>query len=471
MRYTETFKALAKKGFLQDIDRLLFEMPPVRKGPWIDFMVAPPPQGIFADINANIDFIVELIKGNTPNKEEVVQKLLSHMTVLQGDGNIKALLDLLNSKLSEGRPIEGASYTLSRWAIENAPYLLDMNLVQQDLYETQVKEMVVQAIQDDDVEALQNLMARHAKTLPDQLQPSMLESMKEYIPLWVKSMISSPMAWLLGDRVKLEICASIDNPATSFECQRILAPYRIEQKALGYSEPHSEGTTSGHIASDIAKFKLTDNPRAMRALRISQLIDTMKKGDLNAFNQKLDEVKDVLDMQSLYKIIHDVIPPGMPAHPERKRATDVMVEKLLETTQPLYREDKAGLDGLWQQFMADGRHELLNIQGVMPAEVSYRELKNLIKTHAEKGDIEALEFLVPYTKQQKVSITFGDNELNLAGLDKKQTSAVVELLDNLTIATKRPAAMVSGYQKKPQGPSAEPQRAEPEERARNAPKK
>lgn len=477
MKYTDTFKTIAKKGHIPDIDKLLFEMPPVPSGPWMsfatDFMEHPGMpafhQGPYADINDNIDFIVELMKGNTVNKEEVVKKLITSMTILQSEWNIRLFLDLLNQKLNKDKPA-GTNYSLSSWAIENDSFLLDLPLCQQDLYETHVKEMVLQAVRDNDIDALENLMARHAKTLPDQMQPSIVESMKDYIPMWVKTMLSPQLAWLLGDRVKFELCAKIDDPNTSFECKRVLAPYSIEQKVLGYSFPHNDTTTSKEIASDIARYKLTDNPRAMRALKISQLLDASIKGDLKAFNQKLDEVKDSLDLGALYKIFNVMLVPGMPLPADKARAILAMAESLLEATQPLYN-DPEGLAGLWQHFMADGHRDLLYVPGVMPVDIPYRDLKNLIKKYAEMGDVEALELLVPYAHKQGASVMFGEGELTLAHLDKNKTSAVVERLDNLTIATKRPSAMVSGFQKPTSSSKAHAKDDEPGERAQNRPKK
>lgn len=482
MKYTDTFKAIAKSGNLAELDRLLFEMPPMPSNAWLgfpnDFMEHPgmPPfhQGPFADMVDNINFIVELMKECTVNNQEVVKKLITSMTILQSDGNIRMFLDLLNQTLNKDKPAGSHLTSLSSWAIKNNSFLLDLPLCKQDLYETHVKEMVLQAIKDNDIDALENLMVRHAKTLPDQLQPSMLESMKEYIPMWAKSMLSPSMAWLLGERVKFELCAKIDDPNTSFECKRVLAPYSIEQKVLGYSFPHNSTTTSKEIASDIARYKLTDNPRVMRALKISQLLDAALKGDLKVFNEKLAEVKDSLDIQALYKIFNVMIVPGVPYTGNNQRTTLEMAERLLEATQPLYENDPEGLVGLWGQFMADGYRDLLYLPGVMPAEIPYRDLKNMIRKYAEIGDVEALELLVPYAHKQGASVMFGEGELNLGHLDKNKTSAVIERLENLTIATKRPAAMVSVYPKSSSSSSSSKAHAkddEPAERSKNRPKK
>lgn len=480
MKYTETFKAIAKSGNLAELDRLLFEMPPMPSNAWLsfpsDFMEHPgmPPfhQGPFVDLNDNIDFIIELMKGHTVNNEEVVKKLITSMTILQSEGNIRLFLDLLNQKLNKDKPA-GSQFSLSSWAIENNSFLLDLPLCKQDLYETHVKEMVLQAIKDNDIDALENLLARHAKTLPDQLQPSMLESIKEYIPMWAKSMLSPTIAWLLGERVKFELFAKANDPETSFECKSVLAPYSIEQRVLGYGFPHDQLNTSKEIATEIARYKLTDNPRAMRALKISQLLDAALKGDLKVFNEKLAEVKDSLDTQALYKIFNTMIVPGMPYTGNNQRTTLEMAERLLEATQPLYGDDPEGLVGLWEQLMADGYRDLLYLPGVMPAEIPYRDLKNMIRKYAEIGGVEALELLVPYAHKQGASVMFGEGELNLAHLDKNKTSAVIERLENLTIATKRPAAMVSVYQKPTSSSSSSKAHAkddDPAERSKNRPK-
>lgn len=121
--------------------------------------------------------------------------------------------------------------------------------------------------------------------------------------------------------------------------------------------------------------------------------------------------------------------------------------------------------------MADGHRDLLYVSGVMPADIPYRDLKNLIKKYAEMGDVEALELLVPYAHKQGASVMFGEGELTLAHLDKNKTSAVVERLDNLTIATKRPSAMVSGFQKPTSSSKAHAKDDDPGERAQNRPKK
>ncbi|MGE3318078.1 MAG: hypothetical protein AB7I18_02175 [Candidatus Berkiella sp.] len=126
---------------------------------------------------------------------------------------------------------------------------------------------------------------------------------------------------------------------------------------------------------------------------------------------------------------------------------------------------------MWPIFLEAGHIDLLKVNGVMPDEIKNRDLKHLIKTHAEGGNVEALEILIPYAKKQGLSLVFGEGELNLANLDKKQTVAVVQLLDNLTSATKRPASVVSSYQRKPSAANADVEREEPEEKVKKGPKK
>ncbi|MGD9590946.1 MAG: hypothetical protein AB7V32_00325 [Candidatus Berkiella sp.] len=478
MRYTDTFKTVAKKRNIHDIQRLLFEMPPVPTSSWMPYIsqstfLPADNEGLYSDISANVDFIVELMKGDPANYEEVIRTLITSMTTLQSNSNINIFLGLLNSKLNNDTAMPGMDtmpYTISSWAVEHAPYMLDMAVFQQDLYETHVRDMVKQAIRNNDPEALQILLTRHAETLPDQLQPSMLESMKEYIPMWVRSMMGPELSYLLGERVKFEIFSLIDDPSTSAECQSILAPYSIEQKARAVSytlatTPAAPGTPtpSSDIATQIYKYKLTDNPRAMRALKVAQLVEAASKVDQKAFKEKLSEVKDLLDVSYLYVVLNTLIPTSVAIDPSKERTILYLTEELLESTQPLFQDNPNGLGGMWENFMRLGFVDLLKIPGVMPDEIQFRQLKDLIKINAEKANIEILDLLIPYAKQQRVSILFGDNELNLNGLSKDDTAEVLSRLDDMTSSTKRPPSLTATYRSQSKAANArhEPNEAKP----------
>lgn len=450
MKYTQLFKDVVKSGDLERIDQMLFEMPRTLDAAktYIPFqsLAQPdvPPTGE-SDLVANMRFIANIIKNvdeegqptNYPNRMKVIRRLLMNITILEDDFTRNMAYGSLAAHLI-GPPM---GESIAQWTIKNAPELLDLPFFQHKLYEEQVAQLIKQAVNDGDVETLETILKRHAKIMPDQFEPSKLEQAKSYIPMWLTDyFVPSPIAHLLSDRTRVQLVQDALETTTSEDCKRVLMPYKLEQdmyiSMFGALPPRS----AKEIAEDIYKYKLTENPVAMRALHVAQLKEIKQDNDFNAFKEHLSKIKGDLDLGIVQGLASSI------AHP----VGGIMAEnrpyliELLTQTQKLYADSPNGFPPVWLHMMRTDQPDILSMPGILPKSLPHKQVRELILLHANQGNVKMLEVLMPYARQNGVPIKFSDTELMYDGIPDDKKAGVVEKLNQLKEA-KQSQSFISSF--------------------------